>query len=473
MSYNEMANFCLNTLHATDCLNLDGGGSTSMVINGVLQNVPSDGVERSVMACVMLVQQPTESTFPMVDNFPSTGRTLPWDDKYMYNEVVPFTPTAPDGDGYALKVLNSTGQIFETTHVGDLADTNYTAESQIYCEYRPDLASVGYERCGIFARDNGNFAFTTNTHGGAYNYCLTYDTNTGHICAGKVSNGVVTDFMQSSPVNITQSGWHKFGIRCFDQTIEYYLDDMLLLSLTDSTYSRGFSGIGYENHFGSSAYAHGTMADNFRVIPADRLAYRAPADFIQPGWNFISLPAEPITPDPLQIFGGIDINNSNLQYWDNNAATGGFVSYGSIWSGPVYRGNAYWLFNSSSSKTLSYDGLIPADDYTYNIQAHADAPYWVAIGTPFNSPIDLANIRFKCLNVAGDQWLTWEQAFSQNDRSKRLVDSMIQRYDAPVKQFSNISIPQWGGVRDKLDPWYGYWLLVNTTQPISIKVPKP
>jgi hypothetical protein len=41
-------------LGASDALNLDGGGSTTMVIGGELQNVPSDGLERAVSSALVL-----------------------------------------------------------------------------------------------------------------------------------------------------------------------------------------------------------------------------------------------------------------------------------------------------------------------------------------------------------------------------------------------------------------------------------
>ncbi|HOB74335.1 MAG TPA: phosphodiester glycosidase family protein [Phycisphaerae bacterium] len=48
MNMTELANFCLNELGATWGYNQDGGGSSAMVVNGVLKNRPSDGSERLV-----------------------------------------------------------------------------------------------------------------------------------------------------------------------------------------------------------------------------------------------------------------------------------------------------------------------------------------------------------------------------------------------------------------------------------------
>lgn len=44
----ELATFCKDTLGATDAINLDGGGSATMVVKGIVKNRPSDGLPRAV-----------------------------------------------------------------------------------------------------------------------------------------------------------------------------------------------------------------------------------------------------------------------------------------------------------------------------------------------------------------------------------------------------------------------------------------
>lgn len=55
MTMTELGNWCLNTLTAAEGVNLDGGGSSTMVVNGVVKNVPSDGSQRAVANGVMMV----------------------------------------------------------------------------------------------------------------------------------------------------------------------------------------------------------------------------------------------------------------------------------------------------------------------------------------------------------------------------------------------------------------------------------
>jgi len=264
MSWSDLASFLLNTVGATDAIALDSGGSTTIWINGEgVVNVPSDGSERAVADAVMLVNQPTGSVFPLQDDFTATGRSLRWDDKFRYSAVSAFSPTAPGGEGYVMTVKNVSGGV-ESARVGDLADTNYTVEAQIYCEYRANIAANGYERCAIFARDNGSQAFVSTTYQGNC-YAMLYKTDTGQIQAAKLVNGVLTDFLTSSPLYLTVSGWHKFALRCYGSTIQYLLDGAVLCTVNDTTFNRGYCGIGYHSQYASNGNIHGTRTDNFKA----------------------------------------------------------------------------------------------------------------------------------------------------------------------------------------------------------------
>ena len=277
MTFDEMAAFCIDYLGVTDCINLDGGGSTTMVVNGSVVNSPSGGTQRAIANAVLLVKQDTSSTFPLADNFPSTGRTLSWDDKFVFNGVSAFSPTAPGGDGYAVTVKDPSGGA-ETIHVGDLADTDYAVEAQVYCEYRADVAGNGYERYGIYARDNGNNAFSLTTVGGGNCYCLTYDTNNGRLRAGKSVAGTLTDFLPT-PLYYTTSAWRKMRIEAVGPNIRYYLNDSLIANVLDTTFPRGYSGIGFHELFTTNANMHGTRADNFRLetLPLPPTVYKSKA----------------------------------------------------------------------------------------------------------------------------------------------------------------------------------------------------
>jgi hypothetical protein len=146
-----------------------------------------------------------------------------------------------------------------------LSDTNYTVQAQIYCEYRSSVAANGYENCGIFARDNGNQAFTSGTYNGNC-YAMIYRTDTGQLQAAKVIGGAITDFLASRPIYLKTNGWHTFSLRCYGSVIVYLLDGSPVCAANDTTFVRGYSGIGYQSQFSSNGNIYGTRADNFSVF---------------------------------------------------------------------------------------------------------------------------------------------------------------------------------------------------------------
>ncbi len=76
MNMTDLGTFCKDVLGATWGINLDGGGSSTMVVNGVVMNDPSDGHERSVAnGMMMIVLQPKvqSTTFGADDRVRTTS----------------------------------------------------------------------------------------------------------------------------------------------------------------------------------------------------------------------------------------------------------------------------------------------------------------------------------------------------------------------------------------------------------------
>jgi hypothetical protein len=73
MNMTELGNFCLDYLAAVEGLNQDGGGSSTMWVNGEVMNVPSDGSERAVAnGLMMVVVEPMEQSSRFVAGDPVT-----------------------------------------------------------------------------------------------------------------------------------------------------------------------------------------------------------------------------------------------------------------------------------------------------------------------------------------------------------------------------------------------------------------
>jgi hypothetical protein len=275
MTYAEMADFLVNCLQVEHAVNLDGGGSTTMVVDDSVVNCPSDGAdppctgtERAVPNALLLVQQDATTGAPLSDPFSAGGRALAWDDKFSFNPVVSFAPPAPQGDGYVLELMNAGGE-YETASVGARGDADCTVEACIYCEYRPDVAGDGYERVGIFARDNGNANFEASDLSGGNCYALTYDTDTGRIRAGVVEDGVLTDFLETSPLYEPSTAWRTFRIECSGSRIRYVVEGTAVADVVDATHASGRFGIGHHEYFGNDENVRGTHAENFNALCID------------------------------------------------------------------------------------------------------------------------------------------------------------------------------------------------------------
>lgn len=260
---------------------LDG---TVVNIDDVLKNTPvasllSDETSPfTTSAPPRYIVSAPPATFPYNDAFPSSGRQLVgWIDRFQTPLIGAFSPTSPGGDGYVLTVKDPSGGI-DTTRIGDLTDTDCSVQCDIYCEYRPELTSDGFERVGIFARDDGNGLFCGTNGAGTIrgnNFALTWDSNNGRIQCLNTVNGVPADLLPS-PVYQASSAWRRMCIEASGPVITFRVDGTTLLSVTSSVHAAGQFGIGYQEQFTSNTNIHGTRADNFL---AERLTLSAARDW--------------------------------------------------------------------------------------------------------------------------------------------------------------------------------------------------
>lgn len=204
---------------------------------------------------------------PFVDAFPSDGRQLKsWVDRFTAPVLTAFTPASPDGDGTVLVVKDASGGV-ETARIGFLSDENYYTQCDIYCNYRPALATDGFERVGIFIRDNGNGVFEHTTAGGGYCYGMAWDSGDGRLWCFKSVNGAITD-LNPSPIYRASTAWRRFRIEALGSNLVFKCDGETVLDINDATFAKGQCGIGYHEYFKTNTNMLGTYADNFR---ADRL----------------------------------------------------------------------------------------------------------------------------------------------------------------------------------------------------------
>lgn len=272
--FQMMADFLRHTLGVRDAINLDGGGSTTLVINDVLANQPSGTpipTQRALPNAIMLVRETRTSSMPQSDPFGPGGRVLPFEDKFATNPVVPFSPASPGGDGYVLFVDNSSA-VFETVSAGADDDQNGAVQAHVYCDLRPEVAANGFERSGLFTRDNGDAAFDSTNFGGGNCYAMIFDSDTGNVRGVRIVEGLVTDLV--TPITLTADGWHLFRIETVGSSIRFRLDGGAWGDTVDSTHPRGRVGFGYHEFFSTNSNAQGARFDNFLLeanstVPAE------------------------------------------------------------------------------------------------------------------------------------------------------------------------------------------------------------
>jgi hypothetical protein len=205
-------------------------------------------------------------------------------------------------------------------------------------------------------------------------------------------------------------------------------------------------------------------------INLDTVTVQSPVDFIrQNRWNCISLPLDPVNPDPLQILSGIDVPTSSLQYWDNNTSDWQSFGYLTGWSGPFQRGSAYWFCetHATQNKTISYQGIPISGDFTLNVPVHTQAPFWIQLGTPFADEVSCDRIQFGDPS-AKQQYLSWKQAVDS-----KLISSVAIGFDNVTQHFFTVGPADYHPDRSSFQPWFGYWLLVLKPDPFKIIFPDP
>jgi hypothetical protein len=202
---------------------------------------------------------------PLHDGFTRAGKEQPaWQHKFARHRVEPVTPRAQGGDGHALVVADPAGG-YDSARIGPLSTTDCAVEALLWCDYRPQLAGDGFERIGVFVRDDGNGGFEGSTAGGGSCYALTWDSHDGRVRFLEVVRGVVVAL--APPVSLPATAWRRFRIEARGPELRFLVDGQLLQQASDATFARGQAGIGHHEYFTTNALARGTRAETFALHP--------------------------------------------------------------------------------------------------------------------------------------------------------------------------------------------------------------
>ena len=205
-------------------------------------------------------------SFPLRESFATPGKSMFGRPKFNRSVVKSFSPASPGGDGNALFVTDQTNHgdgSSESVLVGKPGHRNYYVQCGVYFNYGTP-AGVGWERYGIFLRDDGFAGLDTTFEGAGNCYALLWDTDDGRLRAARLVDAAITDFL--SPARyVTVGGWHTMRIEARENKIAYFLDGDLLVEATDSTFPCGQCGVGYSTHRSDWPATRGACFDNFEA----------------------------------------------------------------------------------------------------------------------------------------------------------------------------------------------------------------
>lgn len=113
MTIDELATFTRDTLGATWAIAQDGGGSSTMVVNGEVKNNPSDGSERAVAnGMMMVVVEPMEQSTSYTPDDPVTTVTAADIRLGPGTNYAVLTSVPQNTDGLILDHFNNLGGVF-------------------------------------------------------------------------------------------------------------------------------------------------------------------------------------------------------------------------------------------------------------------------------------------------------------------------------------------------------------------------
>lgn len=265
MTFPQMAEFMKDTLGCREAVNFDGGGSTTMVVAGRVINRPSDGQERPIPTALLVVSDPAPSALPIHDRFLPSGRKPFWRDRFTVNPTEKFDPPAPGGDGTVLRVDNPDGGL-ETVRVGKMTDRDYSVSAWLYCRYRPELASTGFDRVALFARDAGDGAFDSPEAGSSNCYALMWDSDNGRLHAGSYRDGKWFEFLDEAK-SMPGSAWRHFRIDCRGDRIGWFVNGAPMAEVNDSSHSSGLCGVAYREEFSDDQAIGAALVEDFIMGP--------------------------------------------------------------------------------------------------------------------------------------------------------------------------------------------------------------
>lgn len=176
--------------------------------------------------------------------------------------------------------------------------------------------------------------------------------------------------------------------------------------------------------------------------------FTSPAGTIRTGWNLLSVPVQPLDPQPQVVFSGLPLEG-NLMGWDN--PTQAQLIYSPLTPeafGGIHPNEGYW-FISDRNTVISYE---PAQvEPPTQVDIAIPRTGWTILGCPFLTPRDWNQASV----THGDRTVTIRTA-----RNWGWIDTICWWWDnsIPGGALSAIGLDDEWMESSTLQPWHGYWL---------------
>jgi len=194
----------------------------------------------------------------------------------------------------------------------------------------------------------------------------------------------------------------------------------------------------------------------------------SPPGTINTGWNLISIPIEPATPNPPVVFRGIDIDGT-LYRWDKETAS--VVAY-DAWNpggfGQLSADEGYWL-RVDAPTTIKCAGAEVTNDRHIKLPQALPHPTgaWTMIGYPFETAQEWSNCRIHNPNAPEPKTRSVTEA-----KAAGWISSMLWSWDSSTQSVVDVGLPEDWPMSTQIEPWHGYWMrpFVNG---LELIIPKP
>lgn len=188
--------------------------------------------------------------------------------------------TQPGATGPSTAVFTGDDGGINGLWFGETDDANYYASVDIYCPVFTPTDTI-YEVSGLLvraARDGDVADYSFSDRDGSYG--LVYDAHQNTISArkwtagatsGNIQSRVASTFTQFASATLADSSWQNFKIVANGSNIQFLVNNVELISVTDTEFTNGRAGIYYRENNADPNSAQGVF-DNLRAGPASEAA---------------------------------------------------------------------------------------------------------------------------------------------------------------------------------------------------------